>query len=135
LIEGVANAAPPSGTHPVTTAPTNTVTLLSTSPASPVARGTPVTLTATITPATAAGTVQFKDGTANLGNPVTVSNGTASGITSTLALGSHQLSVLVAPPVSPADGVATAPPPGGTHPVTAAAATTVTLLSTSPASP
>jgi hypothetical protein len=43
-----------------------------------------MTLTATITPVGAVGTVQFKDGVRNLGNPVTISNGTASGFSSTL---------------------------------------------------
>ncbi len=95
-----------STSAPVTvmvTAPTGamtTSTALSTSPASTVAQGSPVTLTAMITPA-AAGTVQFKDGTANLGNPVIVSNGAASGITSTLAVGSHQLTAVFTP-TSPA---------------------------------
>ena len=36
-----------------------------------------MTLTATITPATATGNVQFKDGANPLGPPVTVSNGAA----------------------------------------------------------
>ncbi|MGH8571777.1 MAG: Ig-like domain-containing protein, partial [Gammaproteobacteria bacterium] len=69
LIGGVANSVPPGTTTPQatdSTAATATSTALTTSPASPVAQGTEVTLTATITPATAAGTVQFKDGTTNL---------------------------------------------------------------------
>ena len=77
--------------------PVATNTTLSTSPASPAAQGTPVTLTATITPATATGTVQFKDGTRNLGNPIAVSNGTASGSTSTLAVGSRSLTATFIP--------------------------------------
>ncbi|MCA1704054.1 MAG: Ig-like domain-containing protein, partial [Actinobacteria bacterium] len=49
-------------------------------------------------PSTAVGTVQFKDGTANIGDPVTVStNGTASGSTSMLAPGSHQLTAVFTP--------------------------------------
>ncbi|MFE3289511.1 Ig-like domain-containing protein [Rhodococcus sp. NPDC059234] len=40
--------------------------------------GVAVDLTATVTPAEATGTVQFKDGTTNLGGPVTVTNGTAT---------------------------------------------------------
>jgi Bacterial Ig-like domain (group 3) len=55
-----------------------------------------VTLTATITPTAAAGTVQFKDGTADLGNRP-VSNGTASISTSMLAVGSHQLTAVFTP--------------------------------------
>jgi hypothetical protein len=56
-----------------------------------------VSLFATVTPATAAGTVQFKDGIANLGNPVIVSNGAASGTTSTLTVGAHQLTAVFTP--------------------------------------
>lgn len=55
-----------------------TTTTLAVSPASPVSSDTTTTLTATITPSTAAGTVQFKRGTTNLGAPVAVRNGTAS---------------------------------------------------------
>jgi hypothetical protein len=76
---------------------TNTNTALATSPASTVAQGDPMTLTATVTPATAVGTVQFRDGTTNLGNPVTVSNGTASRSASTLAVGSHRLTAVFTP--------------------------------------
>jgi hypothetical protein len=99
IIGGVANSAPPGNTPQATdsVAATATSTALATSPASPVAQGTPVTLIATITPATAVGTVQFKDGTTNLGNPVAVSNGTASRSTSTLAVGSHSLTAVFTP--------------------------------------
>ncbi|MGH3801522.1 MAG: Ig-like domain-containing protein [Pseudonocardiaceae bacterium] len=97
LIGGVANAAPPASTHVVTTAPTATSTALTASPASPVAQGTRVTLTAAVTPAEAAGTVQFTDGTTNIGAPVTVSNSTASGTTSTLTVGDHQLTAVFTP--------------------------------------
>jgi hypothetical protein len=78
-------------------APTVTTTRLTTSPPSPIRQGDRATLTATVTPATAAGTVQFKDGTTNLGNPVTLNNGTASGTTSTLAVGSHRLTAVFTP--------------------------------------
>jgi Bacterial Ig-like domain (group 3) len=76
---------------------TATSTALITSPASMVARGYPMALIATVTPATAVGTVQFRDGTTNLGNPVTVSNGSASRSASTLAVGSHQLTAVFTP--------------------------------------
>jgi hypothetical protein len=56
-----------------------------------------MTLTATVTPATAVGTVQFRDGTTNFGDPVPVSNGIASASASTLAVGSHQLTAVFAP--------------------------------------
>ncbi len=76
---------------------TTTSTALTTSPASPIAQGTRVALTATVTPAAATGTVQFKDGTTNIGNPVTVTNGTASSTTSRLTVGSHQLTAVFTP--------------------------------------
>jgi hypothetical protein len=105
LLGGPANAAPltsPASTirpHSlIVSAPTDTSTTLTTSPASPVTQGAPVTLTATVTPAAAVGTVQFKDGTTNLGPPVTVSNnGTVSGSTSRLTIGSHQLTAVFTP--------------------------------------
>jgi hypothetical protein len=107
---------------------TATSTALTTSPPSPVAKGNPVTLTATVTPAAATGTVQFKDGTNPIGDPMTVSNGKASVSTSTLAVGSHQLTAVFTstnaaygPSTSPAvTFVITAP--------VAAAATTTTLM-------
>jgi hypothetical protein len=120
----------------VITGATVTTTTLTTSPASPVTRGTPVTLTATITPATAAGTVQFKNGTNNLGNPVTVSNGTASGSTSTLAAGSHSLTATFIPTSPAAFSTSTSSPV--TFVVTGAtggATATSTTLTTNPASP
>lgn len=58
-------------------------TSLVASPPSPWVTGTQVTLTATVTPSTAAGVVQFFDGTILLGSPVTVVSGTASMVTST----------------------------------------------------
>ncbi len=112
-----------------------TSTVLATSPASPVAQGSPVTLTATVTPATAAGTVQFKDGATNLGNPVTVSNGAASGTTSTLAVGSHPLTAVFTPTDPAVFSPSTSSPV--TFVITAAtgAVATSTALTTSPASP
>src|SRR6476659_6128949 len=73
LLSGQAFKASPAPTRLVTA----TATTLTTSPASPVAPGIQVALNATVTPATVVGTVQFKDGTTSLGNPVIVSNGTA----------------------------------------------------------
>lgn len=54
-----------------------TTTALTAGPQDPVAQGSTSTLTATVTPSAAAGSVQFKNGTANLGSPVAVSGGTA----------------------------------------------------------
>lgn len=74
-----------------------TTTTLTVSPASRVRQGDQVTLTATVTPATAAGTLQFRDRDTNLGSRVAVLNGTASGTTSTLTVGSHRLTAVFTP--------------------------------------
>ncbi len=58
--------------------------------------GTVETLTATLTPPGAAGTVQFSDGSTPLGSPVTVTSGAAQ-ITTTLPIGTHSLSVMFTP--------------------------------------
>ncbi|MGH3701863.1 MAG: Ig-like domain-containing protein [Pseudonocardiaceae bacterium] len=72
---------------------TATSTTLSTSPAQRVLEGTPVTMTATVTPSTAAGMVQFQDGATNIGAPAAVTNGTASN-SATFGVGQHQLSAV-----------------------------------------
>lgn len=112
FISGVANATSPRGALQATDvlAPTDTTTTLTTSPVSPVAQGAMVTLTATVTPATAPGAVQFKDGTADIGNPVTVSNGTVSGSTSKLTAGSRQLTAVFTPSDVAAFRTSTSPP-------------------------
>jgi hypothetical protein len=75
---------------------TPTTTVLVVTPASPVAAGTVEALKATVSPA-APGKVQFKDGsTTNIGEPVTVSGGTAS-TTTTLASGDHSLTAEFTP--------------------------------------
>nr|BFE50343.1 Ig-like domain-containing protein [Saccharothrix mutabilis subsp. capreolus] len=71
----------------------STSTALAVSPNAPVTEGTPVTLTATVTPASATGTVQFKDGAGNLGAPVAVSGGAAT-FTTTLPQGTRSLSAV-----------------------------------------
>jgi len=73
-----------------------TSTQLSTHPSSPVAAGTTETLTATITPSTAAGKVQFSDGSTPLGSPQTVAAGHAS-LTTTLPIGTHSLTAVFIP--------------------------------------
>ncbi|MBO0869036.1 MAG: Ig-like domain repeat protein [Micromonosporaceae bacterium] len=70
-----------------------------------VSSNTNVTLTATVTPATAVGSVQFKDGSANLGGPVAVSGGTAQFSTATLADGPHPITAVF----TPTDSTAFAP--------------------------
>jgi hypothetical protein len=115
----------------------STTTVLTTSPASPLPQESPVSLTATVTPATATGTVQFKDGGTNLGNPIIVRNGTAAKLTSTLAVGSHLLTAIFIPSDPAAFGPSTSPSVTFviTAPDRARATTTATTLTTSPAPP
>jgi hypothetical protein len=78
--------------------PTATTTTLTTSAPSPTTAGTSVTFTATILPSSAAGSVQFMDGAATLGTPVTVSGGAAtSAATTTLSTGTHSLTAVFTP--------------------------------------
>jgi hypothetical protein len=53
-----------------------------------------VTFTATVTGVSPTGTVQFKDGAANLGSAVTLAGGAASFTTSSLASGSHSITAV-----------------------------------------
>jgi uncharacterized protein (TIGR03437 family) len=73
----------------VTAALTATSTSLTAVPASQIS-GDPVTLTATVTPSTATGTVNFLDGTTQVGS-ATLSSGAAAFAISTLSVGSHTL--------------------------------------------
>ncbi|MGH3857095.1 MAG: Ig-like domain-containing protein [Pseudonocardiaceae bacterium] len=75
---------------------TTTGTTLDTAPTSPVVENTPMTMTATVTPAAAIGSVQFRDGNTNIGAPVTVNNGTAKE-NATLGVGRHQLTAIFTP--------------------------------------
>jgi len=70
----------------------STATSLSVSPLNAIL-GQPVTLTATVTPSGASGTVTFRDGT----NPIStapLTNGSATFTTSTLTVGSHTLTAV-----------------------------------------
>jgi hypothetical protein len=78
-------------TDPAGPTVTATTTTLAVTPSGSAASGSQVTLTAQVSP-TAAGTVQFLDGTAAIGAPVTVSGGTATLTTSALTVGTHTLS-------------------------------------------
>ncbi|MDQ2839435.1 MAG: Ig-like domain-containing protein, partial [Actinomycetota bacterium] len=117
----------------VSSSAVTTTTVLTASPASPVVTPTPTTLSAAITPAGAAGTVQFLDGTSNLGAAVAVSGGAAQ-TTTTLAVGTHSLTAKFIPTdataftgsVSAAASYRVDPQP---------AQTTTTDLSVSPAGP
>lgn len=76
---------------------TPTSTTLAVTPANSAAQGASVTLTATVSPSSVAGTVQFRDGSNNIGSAVTVSGGTASTTTSSLAVGNRSLSAVFTP--------------------------------------
>ena len=83
---------------------TNTATTLAASPSGSAASGSNVTFTATMSPANAAGQVQFMDGTTDLGAPVTVSGGQAVYETSALVAGSHSLTATFGPLASDSSG-------------------------------
>lgn len=63
-------------------------------PSGPVLEGTPVILIAQVTPANAAGTVQFKDGERELGLPRPVIGGFVLTVTSMLTEGTHSLTAV-----------------------------------------
>ncbi|HEX6360858.1 Ig-like domain-containing protein [Actinophytocola sp.] len=111
-------------------APVTTSTALSVSPSAPVSQGTPVTLTATVTPSSAAGTVQFKNGTTNVGSPVAVSGGTASLTTSALPVGANSLTAVF---TGSSANISGSTSPAVSYQVTAPVATpTTTALSVNP---
>ena len=76
---------------------TSTTTALAASPASQAVAGATVTMTATVTPGDAAGTVTFRDGETAIGSPVTVASGSASTTTTTLTVGTHSLTAVFTP--------------------------------------
>jgi hypothetical protein len=78
-------------------AATPTTTALAVSPANTSPQFSTVALTATVSPAAAAGTVQFADGGTALGAPVAVSGGSATLHSSTLAVGSHSFTATFTP--------------------------------------
>lgn len=113
--------------------PTATQTSLAVSPAGPVTRGTPVTLTATVSPAVD-GTVQFKDGAADLGSPVSVVSGVATYTSTSLSAASHDLTAAFAPADVAAYAVSTSNIQTLVVEAVAATATT-TSLAVSPTGP
>ncbi|MFE6171966.1 Ig-like domain-containing protein [Streptomyces sp. NPDC056464] len=110
---------------------TDTTTSLAVSPASPVTAGTPVTLTATVAPAGAAGEVQFRDNGSPLGAPVAVTGGQAQLTTSSLGAGNHALTAVFTPSSAAYNGSTSG---AVAYSVEAAPATpTTTALAVSPA--
>ncbi|XVV13317.1 Ig-like domain repeat protein [Actinoplanes sp. CA-131856] len=125
--------SPTSYTTTDPNASTPSTTTLAVSPSGPVDAGASVTLTATIDPATAAGTVQFKDGSANLGAAVAVSGGKAVLTTSALTAGSHSITAVFS---SSTAGVSGSASTASTVVVNAPqAVATTTALSVSPSGP
>lgn len=82
-----------------TDSPVETTMTFAGSPSGTAQLGTSVTFTASILPSTAEGTITFKDGNTTLGT-APVSGGSASFTTSTLTLGSHQISATFSPSTS-----------------------------------
>jgi len=85
---GTSTSTPASS---LTVTAATTTTSLAVSPAGPVIQGSSMTLTATIAPAAAPGTVAFFDNTTAIGSPVAVSGAQAHLTTTTLAQGVHAL--------------------------------------------
>ncbi len=86
----------------------------SASPSATVPFGTPVTLTATVTPSTAStttptGTVIFQDSDGTSSGAIPLTNGSASLTTSTLGTGTHQITVLYSGDASYQPNTATGP--------------------------
>lgn len=74
-----------------------TTTTLAASPAGGTTPNSTITLTASVSPSAAAGSVQFKDGTTNIGTPVEVSSGAAQTTTSYPTTGSHSFTAVFTP--------------------------------------
>jgi phosphate ABC transporter phosphate-binding protein len=79
-------------------------------PSGPVIQGTPVILVAQVSPASAAGTIQFKDGDTELDRPRPVVGGLAMTVTSKLPKGTHSLTAVFTP-ANPASFGPSTPPP------------------------
>lgn len=113
LIGGVAHAAPPVTSSAVSFAVNDdkaTTTTLIVAPSDSFPESLPVALIALVTPRTAEGTVQFKDGNTNIGDSVPVRSGAALTITSTLTAGTHSLTVEFTPTDPSALDPSTSPP-------------------------
>jgi hypothetical protein len=87
----VSNGAPQTKNFALV--PTSSTTSVSSS-ANPSVYGNSVTFTANVSPSEATGSVQFKDGTTNLGASVPVSGGQATFVTSALLAGSHSITAV-----------------------------------------
>ena len=93
-----------------TTPPLTPTTTTVSSSSNPSVSGQSVTFTATVTPGTAAGTVQFRIDGAAFGSPVTLSGGKAtSSATSSMSVGSHTVSAAYGGSVSYSGSTGTLP--------------------------
>ena len=119
-----------SDTAPFTITAIGTTTVLTVSPASPQPVGTSETLTATVSP-TATGTVQFENGAADLGTPVTVTAGVAHYVTAALPIGTLTLNAVFAPTSGNGYSGSTGTTPFTVDPLTA----TSTALTVAPGTP
>lgn len=87
------NPVPSSGVCSGGSGPGATTTVVISS-LNPSVAGQSVTFTATVTGTTPTGTVQFKDGAANLGAPVALAGGVAAFSTSSLTAGTHSITAV-----------------------------------------
>lgn len=117
-------------TDPAGSNVTATTTALTITPGSSSTVGSSVTLSAAVSP-TAAGSVQFMDGSTALGPAVAVANGAASYSTSALTAGAHQLSAVFTSSDAAFGSSASAAAPYTVSP--AGAAATHTSLAATPA--
>lgn len=99
---------------------TGTSTVLTANPASSQTVGSPVQLTATVTPSTAVGSVTFEDGSTPIGSAVSTTAGVATTSTSSLTTGGHNLTAVFTP-TNPAS-FAGSTSPAVSYTITAAAA-------------
>lgn len=93
-----------TGTYVAASTASSTSTALNVGTPDPVLSGTPTSLTATVTPSTAAGSVQFKRNGVNLGAPVAVTGGTATLSNQVLPAGANALTAQFVPTDPDTDG-------------------------------
>jgi len=118
--------AGPLATIRISAPDATTTTTLSVPPSA--ATGAPVQLTATVSPAEASGTVQFKDNGTNIGAAVPVNNGSASLSYAFATTGAHSITAVY----SGATGFATSTSAAQTVTVTPPAAATTTSITVPP---
>ena len=126
-------ATSPQVTYVIVAPAIVTTTSLSATPASPRAVGTAVTFKATVSGTGAAGTVQFKNGNADMGAAIVLASGSASLIISDLPAGTHSITAVFVPTIAAAFTGSTSA--ALSYTLTAPVVTTATTLAASPVSP